>query len=65
MVPRGERHLRLAVREFVEHYHKERNHQGLGNELLEPEVTAVGREGPVGCHRRLGGQLKFYDRKAA
>ena len=27
----GERSLRTAVGEFVEHYHAERNHQGLGN----------------------------------
>jgi hypothetical protein len=25
----GERHLRFAISEFVEHYHLERNHQGL------------------------------------
>jgi hypothetical protein len=32
----GERHLRCALAEFVAHYHAERNHQGLGNELIEP-----------------------------
>jgi hypothetical protein len=31
IVPLGERHLRAVVRQFVEHYHAERNHQGLGN----------------------------------
>ena len=36
VVPLGERHLRLLVREFVEHYHHERNHQGLDNRLLQP-----------------------------
>ncbi|MFT4550714.1 MAG: putative transposase [Verrucomicrobiales bacterium] len=30
----GECHLRLLVREYVEHYHHERNHQRLGNQLL-------------------------------
>lgn len=30
----GENHLRLLVREYVEHYHLERNHQGLDNRLL-------------------------------
>ena len=34
IVPLGERHLRLAVTEFVEHCHRERNHQGLDNQLL-------------------------------
>ena len=28
--------LRNAIREYLEHYHRERNHQGLGNQLLEP-----------------------------
>jgi len=32
-IPLGERHLRWAGREYVEHYHLERNHQRLGNEL--------------------------------
>ena len=29
MIPIGERHFRRAVAEYVEHYHQERNHQGL------------------------------------
>ncbi len=36
MVLLGERHLRAAVFDFVEHYyHAERNHQGFGNKLIE------------------------------
>ena len=31
----GERHLRWTIREFVEHYHGERHHQGFGNELID------------------------------
>ena len=34
MIPIGERHFRRAVTEFVEHYHRERNHQGLDNRLI-------------------------------
>ena len=30
----------LAVAEFVDHYHHERNHQGLGNELIDREPAA-------------------------
>ncbi len=30
----GERHLQQAISEFVAHYHAERNHQGIGNELI-------------------------------
>ena len=29
----GERLLRCTIAEFVTHYHSERNHQGIGNEL--------------------------------
>ena len=32
----GERSLRRALSEYVEHYHAERNHQGKGNVLLFP-----------------------------
>jgi transposase InsO family protein len=32
----GEDSLRRAVAEFMEHYHRERNHQGLGNQLIVP-----------------------------
>jgi transposase InsO family protein len=32
----GEASLRRALSEFAEHYHRERNHQGLGNRLIEP-----------------------------
>ena len=32
----GERSLQIAVAEFLSHFHAERNHQGLGNRLIEP-----------------------------
>ena len=35
MVPLGEGHLRRLVYEYIEHYHRERNHQGLDNQLLQ------------------------------
>lgn len=63
VIPLGERHLRWVIGEYVKHYHLERNHQGLGNELVERPPEA-GR-GPVACRERLGGMLKFYYRKAA
>jgi transposase InsO family protein len=64
IVPLGEKHLRAAVRAFVDHYHEERPHQGLGNELIAPTTTSLG-PGPVRCRERLGGVLKFYYREAA
>ena len=33
----GERHFRRTIAEFVTHYHGERNHQGIGNELIQSE----------------------------
>jgi putative transposase len=63
-VPLGERHLRAAVGAFVDHYHEERPHQGLGNEGMVPTTTLIGT-GPVRCRERLGGVLKFYYRAAA
>jgi hypothetical protein len=35
IVPLGEGHLRRTLQEFAVHYHRERNHQGLGNELID------------------------------
>jgi hypothetical protein len=35
VIPLGERHFRWTVAEFVAHYHNERNHQGLGNDLID------------------------------
>ena len=64
MVPLGEAHLRAAVCAFADHYHEERPHQGLGNELIAPQTSSTGF-GPVHCRERLGGLLKFYYREAA
>ncbi len=61
----GEQSLRRAVTEFVRHYHGERNHQGLGNALIEPEERIGDRQGPVQVRQRLGGMLNYYYREAA
>jgi transposase InsO family protein len=51
----GERRLFRALDEFVAHYHGERNHQGLGNELITPGTrpaaagTFAVASGSVGC----------------
>jgi transposase InsO family protein len=65
MILLGERHLRRAVTEYGRHYHTERNHQGLGNELIiRLEMTATATD-PVKCRKRLGGLLRYYYREAA
>ena len=53
-----------AVDQFCEHYHGERNHQGLGNKIIEPDFDSGG-EGEVRCCERLGGLLRYYYRAAA
>lgn len=65
MIPLGENHLRASVRAFVAHYHLERNHQGLDNELINPAPTMPETEGGVRCRERLGGMLRYYYREAA
>jgi putative transposase len=65
IIPLGERHLRKVVRDFVEHYHVERNHQGLGNVIPFPSTAWPSIGGRVCRHERLGGLLKFYRRSAA
>ncbi len=65
IIPLGERHLRKAVKEYMEHYHFERNHQGLNNELIEKRSDEPNMDGAVECQERLGGVLKYYDRRAA
>ena len=61
----GGRNLRHVIHEYVEHYHTERNHQGIGNRLIEDGVEKVENAGPVFSRTRVGGMLKYYHRAAA
>jgi putative transposase len=61
----GERSLRRALGEYVEHYHAERNHQGKGNVLLFRRDTNIRREQRMQCRERLGGLLRYYHQEAA
>ena len=58
-------HLRLIVHEYVEHYQRERNHQGLDNQFLQRPPPAVRADADVQRRERLGGLLSFYYREAA
>ena len=55
--------FRPAVREFVAHYHHERNHQGLDNRLILPLSTVPPPRGRVQCRQRLGGMLHYSYRR--
>jgi putative transposase len=63
MIPLGERHLRRALTDFVVHYHRERNHQGLANELIDG-VGVQPQNGRVRRRQRVGGLLSYYYRAA-
>jgi putative transposase len=63
VIPFGEHHLRRTIAEYVEHYHRERNHQGLANELIEG-ASAVECVGRLRRRQRLGGLLNYYCRVA-
>jgi len=65
MVFFGERSLQVAMAEYLSHFHAERNHQGLGNRLIEPGEEAGRTAGEVACRERLGGILRYYYRLAA
>jgi putative transposase len=64
----GEKHLDYLVREYVEHYHMERPHQGLGNlkigDRAPPADSTAADLDRVERRTRLGGLLSHYVRAA-
>ena len=60
----GEDSLRTAVVEYLAHYHLERNHQGLNNQLIIPMEKPPDIELPIRKTERLGGMLNSYRRAA-
>ena len=64
MILIGKPSLRRAVDQFCEHCHRERNHQGLENKTIEPELGFVA-DREVSCRERLGGLLRYYHRDEA
>jgi transposase InsO family protein len=57
--------LHRAIAEYVEHYHAERNHQGLENAIIQPGSEVGLTEGRIPRRQRLGGMLNYYYRRAA
>ncbi|MBA4192283.1 MAG: integrase, partial [Planctomycetaceae bacterium] len=66
----GEKHLNHVTREFLDHYNRDRPHQGKGNvplpdaDLKEPRILRF-PSGKIRCKERLGGLIKHYYREAA
>lgn len=63
----SEKGLRRALKEYMEHYHEERNHQGIENVIPFPNErnNPGSSHGNIVCRERLGGLLRFYHREAA
>lgn len=59
----GETHLRRTLATFTDHYHRERNHQGLQDRLVTPPLAGP-PDGAIRCRPRLGGLLRYYYRAA-
>ncbi len=65
MIFLGEGSLRHAISEFMEHYHRERNHQSLGNGVIVSYEDMGKDQGKIQRKQRLGGMLNCYYRLAA
>jgi putative transposase len=59
----GQASLRRAVTEYMDHYHGERNHQGLANRLIHAPAIVAANDSAIYRRVRLGGTL--YYRQAA
>lgn len=61
----GEKSLRKAISEYMEHYHHERNHQGIDNLVPFPYAPRTeGLQGTIRKSERLGGLLNYYHRES-
>lgn len=63
MIFLGSASLDRAIAEYLAHYHAERSHQGIGNEIISGALTQG--HGEVYATARLGGLLRYYSRRAA
>ena len=60
----GETAMRKAVNQYLEHYHAERCHQGLGNNLIVTMEHPPDANAELETTERLGGLLRSYRRAA-
>jgi len=62
MIVIGEASLLYILQSYLTYYHHERNHQGLGNQLIVPEPGIGSQKGSVARRERLGGLLNYTAR---
>tara|TARA_Y100000385_G_scaffold251581_1_gene274474 strand:+ start:114 stop:869 length:756 start_codon:yes stop_codon:yes gene_type:complete len=60
----GEKAMCNAVRQYLDHYHADRCHQGLGNQLIVPMAHPTDTEKEIETTERFGGLLRSYRRAA-
>ena len=60
----GQASLRRAVAEYMEHYHRERNQQGIDNRLIYAPAVVGANDADIRRRARLGGMLNFSYRAA-
>lgn len=53
-----------AIKQYVAHYNAERTHQGLHNQVLDPQDALKNTDGPIKVRHRLAGLLPYYYREA-
>src|SRR5437899_12377492 len=58
----GERHLQLVLRQYIDHYNRQRPHLAL--DLRPPQPAAAPGSGPVLRQQRLNGLINEYQRAA-
>jgi putative transposase len=61
----GKRSLSYVIEQYLVHYHAERNHQGLDNQLIAPALDSKNHSGQVRRRALLGGLLSHYYHDAA
>jgi transposase InsO family protein len=59
----GTRSLQRAIDEYCAHFHQDRPHQDLGDELITPAPGGIA-DGEIIKSERLGGLLRSYHRAA-
>lgn len=68
MIIFGEKNLRRFLKQYSEHYHFERNHQGIGNDVIKTSETLLYSQkgnGTIVKKERISGLLNYYCRQAA